>query len=108
MPVTRAMIDVVGRSLNIEPAGIPVAILSHAGYAATAFEDPKLAVKAAAEMAPHLLITDVMMPGTNGVELAIHFQNFPEMQGALIFGTGRDCGLIDRRSIARLQIRPVR
>lgn len=28
-----------------------VAILSHAGYAATAFEDPKLAVKADAEMA---------------------------------------------------------
>lgn len=62
-----------------------VAILSHAGYSVTAFEDPKLAIKAAAEMAPDLLITDVMMPGMNGIELAIHFQNFHPKCKVLLF-----------------------
>ncbi len=62
-----------------------IAVLNNYGFTATAFEDAKSAVKAAAETAPSFLITDVIMPGMNGVELAIHFQNFYPQCRVLLF-----------------------
>jgi CheY-like chemotaxis protein len=51
-------------------------ILNSAGFKATAFDHPE---KAARESAPQLLITDVVMPGMTGVELAIQFRaNYPD------------------------------
>jgi DNA-binding NtrC family response regulator len=64
-----------------------LAILSDAGHNALAFEDGAMAMEAAAEKSPNLLISDVMMPRMNGVELAIHFQNFhPECKVLLFSG----------------------
>jgi DNA-binding response OmpR family regulator len=63
------------------------AVLNQAGYEATAFDDARLAVAAAAKSSPDLLISDVMMPGMNGVELAIHFQNFHPRCKILLFST---------------------
>jgi DNA-binding response OmpR family regulator len=63
------------------------AVLNQAGYEATAFDDARLAVEAAAKSSPDLLISDVMMPGMNGVELAIHFQNFHPRCKILLFST---------------------
>jgi CheY-like chemotaxis protein len=61
------------------------AILTDAGYDATSFTDGSLAVAAAAEASPNLLLSDVMMPNMNGVELAIHFQNFHPACKILLF-----------------------
>jgi CheY-like chemotaxis protein len=46
-------------------------ILSNQGFYARSFIDPLEALKAAAQsVSPDLLLTDVMMPGINGIELA--------------------------------------
>jgi CheY-like chemotaxis protein len=63
------------------------AILHDAGYQATAFQSGAEAITASEANAPGLLISDVMMPQMNGVELAIHFQNFhPECKILLFSG----------------------
>lgn len=49
-------------------------ILNRAGFIASAFQDPRAALNAAASRAPDLLISDVMMPEMTGVELAIQIR----------------------------------
>jgi FixJ family two-component response regulator len=50
------------------------AILNMSGFYATAFTAPDEAISAAKLDCPSLLITDVAMPGMNGIELAIQLQ----------------------------------
>jgi DNA-binding NtrC family response regulator len=47
------------------------AILRVNGFAAESFTNPLEALKAAAHDAPHLLLSDVMMPEMTGIDLAI-------------------------------------
>jgi DNA-binding response OmpR family regulator len=71
-------------------------ILTKAGYTATAFEDPLMALAAAESCPPHLLITDVMMPGMSGVDLAIRFcKSFPECKVLLFSGKAATADLLE-------------
>jgi DNA-binding NtrC family response regulator len=71
-------------------------ILTQAGFEATAFEDPFEALAAAEKVTPHLLITDVVMPGMSGVDLAIQFHKlFPECRALLFSGKAATADLLN-------------
>jgi CheY-like chemotaxis protein len=64
-----------------------VTILKHNGFAAYARYDGETAIEAALESPPSLLISDVILPGMNGVELAITIKKiFPECKIILSSG----------------------
>src|SRR5690349_11657868 len=47
-------------------------VLERAGYTVVAAADSKQALEVLRQQAPALLLTDVVMPGMNGLELAAH------------------------------------
>jgi DNA-binding NtrC family response regulator len=49
-------------------------ILSSAGFLATAFTNPLEALRSAETECPDFLITDVMMPQLNGIDLGVQFK----------------------------------
>jgi CheY-like chemotaxis protein len=62
-----------------------VTILAHNGYAATAAYDADVALESALVAPPDVLITDVYLPGMNGVDLALTIKRvFPDC-GVLLF-----------------------
>jgi CheY-like chemotaxis protein len=62
-----------------------VTILKHNGYAATAAYDADMALESALVTPPQVLITDVYLPGMNGVDLALTVKRvFPDC-GVLLF-----------------------
>jgi CheY-like chemotaxis protein len=70
-------------------------ILNKAGFHATAFDHPAKAIAAGAESAPDLLISDVMMPGMTGIELAIHFRKtLPDCRVLLFSGQAATADLL--------------
>lgn len=77
-------------------------ILKQSGFGAVAFEDPCKALAAATEgPPPDLLISDVVMPGMSGIELAIQFQqSYPRCKVLLFSGQAVTADLLET---ARLQ-----
>jgi DNA-binding NtrC family response regulator len=72
------------------------AILNASGFRATAFTSPEDAIKAAEREGPSLLISDVVMPGMNGVELAIHLKSLcPKCKVLLFSGQAATREIID-------------
>ncbi len=70
-------------------------ILSMSGYEATAAYDGNEALEAALLAPPHLVITDVVMPGMNGIELGITIQRvFPDCQILLFSGQASTVDLL--------------
>jgi DNA-binding NtrC family response regulator len=73
-----------------------VAILNKAGFNAIGFGSAEAALKAAESGFPDLLITDVSMPGMNGIELAIRFKTLcPDCKVLLFSGHMATAGLLD-------------
>jgi FixJ family two-component response regulator len=75
------------------------AILNAYGFRATAYTSAKDAIKAAECDGPSLLITDVVMPGMNGVDLAIHLKSIcPECKMLLFSGQATTAHLLEAAS----------
>jgi DNA-binding response OmpR family regulator len=70
-------------------------ILERNGYAAYAAYDAESAIEAALLMPPELVISDVMLPGINGVELGIKIRRiFPGCNVILFSGQSRSRDLL--------------
>ncbi|WP_260739493.1 response regulator [Tunturiibacter lichenicola] len=83
MPDTNRLVFVVDDEVVI--AHTLAVILNHAGFKASAFDHPDKAIAASVDLTPDLLISDVVMPGMTGVELAIHFRRTQPKCKVLLF-----------------------
>jgi DNA-binding response OmpR family regulator len=71
-------------------------ILNQAGFKAIAFDHPEKAIAAAETTTPDLLITDVVMPGMTGIELAIRFRaSHPNCKVLLFSGQASTADLLE-------------
>jgi len=71
-------------------------ILTNSGYEASAFYDAGSALEKAASCSPELVITDVLMPGMNGIELAILLrERHPSCKILLLSGMGTTLNIRD-------------
>jgi DNA-binding response OmpR family regulator len=70
-------------------------ILNKNGYEATAAYDGEEAIETALVKPPHMLISDVMLPGMNGIELATIMRRiFPECKVLLFSGHSQTSELL--------------
>lgn len=75
------------------------AILNTAGFRALAFTSPTEAMQSAQTDGPALLISDVVMPGMNGIELAIRFKStHPSCKVLLFSGQAATADLLETAS----------
>jgi DNA-binding NtrC family response regulator len=71
-------------------------ILQRNGFEAAFFTEPLAVLPAAREQAPDLLITDVMMPGLSGIDLAIALkQECPDCKVLLFSGQAATANLLE-------------
>jgi CheY-like chemotaxis protein len=77
------------------------AILVKSGYAAVAAYDSEEAIETALLMPPDLLISDVVLPGMSGVDLAITIKRiFPDCRIILFSGQASTANLISEAATA--------
>jgi len=70
-------------------------ILSRSGYAAMAAYDANEALEIALQTPPEMVITDVILPGMNGIELAIKIRRiFPDCKILLFSGQAATVDLL--------------
>jgi DNA-binding response OmpR family regulator len=70
-------------------------ILKRSGYAAITAYDGEEALESALTMPPELLLTDVMLPGMSGIELAVQVRRiFPECRILLFSGQAATTDLL--------------
>jgi CheY-like chemotaxis protein len=82
-------------------ANTTVEILNMAGFVAFVAYDGQTALELAAKFHPEILLTDVVMPGMNGVELGVALSKLlPQTQVLLISG---QAGTIDLLEKARVE-----
>ena len=76
-------------------------IVKSQGYAAVSVYSGEEALSYAAERPPHMLISDVVMPGINGFELAIQLKDrLPDCTVLLISGQVATAALIEQEKQA--------
>lgn len=75
------------------------AVLIRAGFSATAFNDPNAALVAISAVRPDIVLSDVIMPGMTGIELAIRVrQMHPECKVLLLSGHFETDDLLEKAS----------
>jgi len=75
------------------------AILNASGFEAKSFTDPLAALKAAETRCPDFLVSDVMMPKLNGIDLGVQFKAiYPHCRVLLFSG---QAATVDMLSSAR-------
>ena len=73
------------------------AILNHAGYRASPAYDAQMALSLCETSLPDLVISDVVMPGINGIEMAIQIkQRYPSCQILLFSGLAATADLLEK------------
>jgi len=71
-------------------------ILQARGHRARAVYSAEEAILISDEFTPDVLISDVVMPGVNGLDLAIYFaERYPECKALLISGNAVGFGLVE-------------
>ena len=71
-------------------------ILRHLGFDATSFTQPREVLQAARFQHPDLLITDVVMPGLSGIELAVQVEVLcPQCKVLLFSGQASSADLLE-------------
>jgi DNA-binding NtrC family response regulator len=72
-------------------------ILQHKGYETAVAYEGDSALAQCSKIRPDLLLTDVVMPGMNGIELALAVsKKFPECRVLLFSGQAATAELLDR------------
>jgi DNA-binding NtrC family response regulator len=75
-------------------------ILCRSGFDAKPFTEPLVALRAARSEAPDLLISDVVMPGLSGIDLAIQIQEYcPKCKVLLFSGQAATADLLERARV---------
>jgi len=70
--------------------------LKVSGFASYAFSDPAEALKFAESQPPSLVISDVIMPGMNGIELAVRLKSaYPSCKILLFSGQAATADLLE-------------
>ncbi|WP_437925655.1 CHASE domain-containing protein [Sorangium sp. So ce291] len=67
-----------------ENRAVLVDLLAPLGFEVTAAEDGQDGLVKAAEVGPDVVITDLLMPGVDGIELVKHLREAPERRGLVI------------------------
>jgi CheY-like chemotaxis protein len=71
-------------------------ILNSSGFSANAFTDPREALRFAETQCPDFLITDVVMPKLNGIDLGIQFKAmYPQCRILLFSGMAATFDLLE-------------
>jgi CheY-like chemotaxis protein len=77
------------------------AILRQVGFRTASFENAQEAIDAASIEAPDLMITDVVMPGMSGIELAILFKDqWPQCKTLLFSGQAVTADLLEEARLS--------
>ncbi len=72
-------------------------ILQHSGYETATAYDGASAMELSVEFQPDLVLTDVMMPGMSGIELAMAFsENLPKCKVLLFSGQAATTEMLER------------
>ena len=72
------------------------AILKNSGFDAKAFTNPLDALKSAEDQCPDFLVSDVMMPELNGIDLGVQFKAiYPQCRILLFSGQASTADLLE-------------